>query len=146
MFATPQLKRDGFRSSSPTTPATQSVSRMEKAGIVWHRRRAVRRVPANHRASESHRAAEAVRALHFALADALDDAAEELDRAAVVRALDALARRRARHKARSTDRPKGAAMTGRTAAYACAAFTWAVKPGTVGANPFADSPVAQSIT
>jgi hypothetical protein len=41
-------------------------------------------------------AAEAVRALHYAFADALDDAAEDLDRAAVVRALDALTRRRAR--------------------------------------------------
>jgi hypothetical protein len=58
------------------------------------------------------------RALHYAFADALDDAAEDLGRAAVVRALDALARRRARHRADGTDKPKGAAMTGRTAAYA----------------------------
>jgi len=36
---------------------------------------------------------EAVRALHSAFADRLDDAAEDLHRAAVVRALDALARR-----------------------------------------------------
>ena len=41
-------------------------------------------------------AAEAVRALHHAFADHLDDAAEDLDRAAVVRALDALTRRRKR--------------------------------------------------
>jgi Arm DNA-binding domain len=39
-------------------------------------------------------AAEAVRALHFAFADVLDGAAEDLDRAAVVRALDSLTRRR----------------------------------------------------
>ena len=41
-------------------------------------------------------AAEAVRALHYAFGDHLDDAAEDLDRAAVVRALDALTRRRRR--------------------------------------------------
>ena len=41
-------------------------------------------------------AAEAVRALHYAFADHLDDAAEDLDRAAVVHALDALTRRRKR--------------------------------------------------
>jgi len=40
--------------------------------------------------------AEAVRALHSAFADALDSAAEDLDRTAIVRALDALTRRRAR--------------------------------------------------
>src|SRR5262249_3646495 len=39
-------------------------------------------------------AAEAVRALHRAFAHQLDDAAEDLDRAAVVRALDNLTRRR----------------------------------------------------
>jgi hypothetical protein len=41
-------------------------------------------------------AAEAVRALRYAFADYLDDPAEDLDRAAVVRALDALTRRRKR--------------------------------------------------
>jgi len=89
-------------------------------------------------------AAEAVRALHAAFADALDSAAEDLDRAAVVRALDALTRRR-RKAANGTDKPKGAAMTGRTAAYGRAAFSWAVKRGAVAANPFADLPVAKSI-
>ncbi|MFY9840249.1 MAG: Arm DNA-binding domain-containing protein [Xanthobacteraceae bacterium] len=39
---------------------------------------------------------EAVRALHSAFADRLDDAAEDLDRSAVVRALDALTRRHKR--------------------------------------------------
>jgi integrase len=91
-------------------------------------------------------AAEAVRALHYAFADALDDAAEDLDRAAIVRALDALARRRARKNAGSTEKRKGNAMTGRTAAYGRAAFAWAVKRGAVSVNPFAHLPVAKSIT
>jgi integrase len=89
-------------------------------------------------------ATEAVRALHYALADALDDPAEGLDRAAVVRSLDALARRRAR-KGGTAGRPKGVAMTGRTAAYGRAAFAWAVKRGLVNANPFADLPVSNGI-
>jgi integrase len=89
-------------------------------------------------------AEEAVRALSRTFADALDDAAEDLDRATVVRALDALMRRGAR-KDGGTDKPKGAAMTGRTAAYGRAAFAWAVKRGMLAANPFADLPVAQSV-
>ena len=90
-------------------------------------------------------AAEAVRALHCAFADRLDDAAEDLDRAAVVRALDALTRRRRRKHGASADKPKGAAMTGRTAAYGRAAFAWAVKRGAVHTNPFAALPVDKSI-
>jgi integrase len=86
-------------------------------------------------------AAETVRALHYAFADALDDAAEDLGRAAVVRALDALMRRRARKHADSVDRRRGAAITGRTAAYGRAAFAWAVKRGMVQNNPFVDLPV-----
>jgi integrase len=89
-------------------------------------------------------AEEAVRALHHAFADHLDDAAEDLDRAAVVRALDALTRRRKCKD--SSAKPKGAAMTGRTAAYGRAAFAWAVKRGMVQANPFAELPVDKSIT
>src|SRR5215467_532320 len=58
-------------------------------------------------------AAEAVRALHRAFADHLDDPAEDLDRAAVVRALDALARDK-RKDGNGAAKPKGAAMTGRT--------------------------------
>jgi integrase len=88
-------------------------------------------------------AAEAVRALHYAFAHHLDNAAEDLDRAAIVRALDALTRRRTRKNAGG--QPKGAAMTGRTAAYGRAAFAWAVKRGAVHANPFADLPVAKGI-
>ena len=90
-------------------------------------------------------ASEAVRALHYAFADRLDDAAEDLDRAAVVRALDALTRRRRRKDGDGAEKPKGAAMTGRTAAYGRAAFAWAVKRGAVRVNPFADLPVAKSI-
>jgi integrase len=89
-------------------------------------------------------AAEAVRALRAAFADALDSAAEDLDRAAVVRALDALTRR-GRKATNGTDKPKGAAMTGRTAAYGRAAFAWAVKRGAVAANPFAALPIAKGI-
>jgi len=55
-------------------------------------------------------AAEAVRALHYAFADHLDDAAEDLDRAAVVRALDALTRRRKRKDGDGAAKPKGVAM------------------------------------
>jgi integrase len=90
-------------------------------------------------------AAEAVRALHHAFPEHLDDAAEDLDRAAVVRALDALTRRHKRKDADGTARPKGAAMTGRTAAYGSAAFAWAVKRGAVSLNPFAALPVTKSV-
>jgi len=90
-------------------------------------------------------AAEAVRALHHAFADHLDDAAEDLDRAAVVRTLDALTRRHQRKAGDGADKRKGAAMTGRTAAYGRAAFAWAVKRGAVRANPFAALPIDKSI-
>src|SRR5215467_2068036 len=72
-------------------------------------------------------AAEAVRALHYSFTDHLDDAAEDLDRAAVVRALDTLTRRRKRKDHNGLEKFRGAAMTGRTAAYGRAAFAWAVK-------------------
>ena len=90
-------------------------------------------------------AAEAVRALHHAFANHLDDAAEDLDRAAVVRALDALTRRRKRKDRDGAAKPKGNAMTGRTAAYGRAAFAWAVKRGAVLANPFANLAVDKSV-
>jgi hypothetical protein len=38
---------------------------------------------------------------------------------------------------------RGAAITGRTAAYGRAAFAWAVKRGSVRANPFAALPVVK---
>jgi integrase len=90
-------------------------------------------------------AVEAVRALHRAFADHLDDAAEDLDRASVVRALDAVTRRHKRKDGNGAEKRKGVAMTSRTAAYGRAAFAWAVKRGAVRANPFADLPVSKSI-
>jgi len=90
-------------------------------------------------------AAEAVRALHYAFDDHLDDAAEDLDRAAVVRALDALTRRRKRKERDRAEKRRGGAMTGRTAAYGRAAYAWAAKRGSVRSNPFADLPVSKSI-
>jgi integrase len=91
-------------------------------------------------------ATEAVRALHYAFAAHLDDAAEDLDRSCVVRTLDALSRRRRRKEGNGAAKAKGIAMTGRTAAYGRAAFSWAVKRGMVPTNPFAHLPVAKSIT
>jgi integrase len=88
---------------------------------------------------------EAVRALHSAFADRLDDAAEDLDRTAVVRALDALARRRKR-KDGDGAKQRGLAMTGRTAAYGRAAYAWAVKRGALAVNPFAALPIGKSVT
>jgi integrase len=86
---------------------------------------------------------EAVRALHHAFVDYLDDAAEDLDRQTIVRALDALTRR---HKRKDGgNKFIGAAMAGRTAAYGRAAFAWAVKRGMVQANPFAALPIDKSI-
>jgi integrase len=90
-------------------------------------------------------AAEAVRALHHALADYLDDPAEDLDRTAVVRALDASARRRKRKDGPAVGKARGAAMIGRTAAYGRAAFAWAQKRGAVSANPFLALPVDKGI-
>jgi integrase len=90
-------------------------------------------------------ATEAARALHAAFVHHLDDAAEDLDRAAIVRALDALTRRRRRNDGHRGDKLNGAAMAGRTAAYGRAAFAWAMKRGAVQRNPFANLPVAKSI-
>ena len=89
-------------------------------------------------------ALEAVRALHHAFADVLDDPADDLDRTAVVRTLDALARRRKRKSDGTPDKVRGAAITSRTAAYGRAAYAWAMKRGVVRANPFADLPVPKS--
>jgi integrase len=90
-------------------------------------------------------AAEAVRALHYAFAAHLDDAAEDLDREAVVRGLDTIGRRR-RRKDGGVGKPlRGAAMAGRTAAYGRAAFAWAVKRGAVHTNPFAALPSRKGI-
>jgi integrase len=90
-------------------------------------------------------AMEAVRALHYAFADHLDDAAEDLDRATVVRALDALTRRRKRKDGDGSNKRQGAAMAGRTAAYGRAAYAWAVKRSAVRANPFTALPIDKSV-
>jgi integrase len=73
--------------------------------------------------------AEAVRALRFAFSKHLSLPAADLQRGAVVKVIDALAR--AGHTA----------IAGRTAAYGRAAYHWAVKRGSVGVNPFLDLPV-----
>jgi integrase len=75
-------------------------------------------------------AVEAVRALRYAFAKHLDAPAARLDRAAVVSVLDALAKE------------GKAAMASRTAAYGRACYHWAVKRGSLIANPFQDLPLA----
>jgi integrase len=75
-------------------------------------------------------AAEAVRAVRYAFAKQLDAPAADLDRAAVVRVLDALTK-----KGKS-------AMSSRTAAYGRACYQWAVKRGSLTVNPFQDLPLA----
>ena len=75
-------------------------------------------------------AAEAVRALRHAFAKNLDGPAADLDRAAVVRVLDKLAK------------VGHAAMASRTAAYGRACYQWAIKRGSLGVNPFVNLPVA----
>ena len=69
----------------------------------------------------------------------------DLDREAVVRTLDTIGRRRGRKDGGVGKPPRGAAMTGRTAAYGRAAFAWAVKRGAVHTNPFAALPVRKGI-
>jgi integrase len=92
-------------------------------------------------------AKEAVRALHAAFTGSLDDAADDLDRAAVGRALDSLRRRGARKNASGTEKPKRSAMAGRTVAYGRALFRWAkLNNKGVTTDPFADLPVAKGIT
>ena len=73
-------------------------------------------------------AREAVRALERMFASAWARPAEDLDRASVVRALDALAK---------TGRT---AMAARTAAYGRACYQWAIKRGALTTNPFAALP------
>jgi integrase len=75
-------------------------------------------------------AAEAVRALCNAFGRYLDLPAADLGRAAIVKALDAMARK------------GSASMAARTAAYGKAAYGWAAKRGALSVNPFAGLPVA----
>ena len=71
---------------------------------------------------------EAVRALRHAFGSAWDRPADALDRAAVVRTLDRIAK--AGH----------GAIAARTAAYGRACFQWHLKRGAVAGNPFANLP------
>ena len=71
---------------------------------------------------------EAVRALRYAFANHLRTPAAELNRATVVRVLDGFV----------TDGKT--AMASRTAAYGRACYQWAIKRGSVEANPFANLP------
>ena len=75
-------------------------------------------------------AAEAVRAVRYAFAKHLSAPAADLDRPAVVRVLDNLAK------------AGKAAMASRTAAYGRACYHWATKRGSLTANPFQDLPLA----
>jgi integrase len=102
----------------------------------WHRLHLAERRPSY--------AAEAVRALHKAFAHVLDDAAEDLGRVGVVRALDAVTRRSKRKDGRALGRARGSAMAGRTAAYGRTAFAWALKRGAVRSNPFVDLPITKT--
>ncbi|MGO9943047.1 MAG: tyrosine-type recombinase/integrase [Rhodoblastus sp.] len=75
-------------------------------------------------------ASEAVRAVRFAFEKQLQAPAADLDRMDVVRVLDALSKQ------------GKAAMAARTAAYGRACYQWAVKRGSITANPFANLPLA----
>jgi integrase len=75
-------------------------------------------------------AAEAVRAVRHAFAKHLSTPAADLDRAAVIRALDDLTK------------DGKTAMASRTAAYGRACYHWAVKRGSFTANPFQELPLA----
>lgn len=84
---------------------------------------------------------EARRALKHAFASQWERPAEDLDRAAVVRALDSLARPAKAPKRKRGISGDGAAIADRTAAYGRACFTWAAKRGSVASNPFAALPL-----
>lgn len=73
-------------------------------------------------------ASEAVRALQHAFARHWNKPAESLDRAAIVRTLDDMAR------------AGKMSIASRTAAYGRACYQWAIKRGTLTANPFAALP------
>src|SRR5262245_18192912 len=91
-------------------------------------------------------AAEAVRALRHGFSKHLDRPAEDLDRAAVVQALDALTHPRKEKGRGNSSIGYGSAIAGRTAAYGRASFAWAMKRGTLPSNPFAELPMVSSVT
>jgi len=78
-------------------------------------------------------AVEAVRAVRNAFPRYLDLPAADLSRTAIVKTLDAMAR-------------KGSAvMAAQTAAYGKAAYGWAVKRGALSTNPFSNLPVTPTV-
>ena len=78
-------------------------------------------------------AAEAVRAIKVAFPKQLPLPAADLDRATVVRILDGLTK---------DGKP---AMAARTAAYARACYQWAIRRGSIEANPFAALPINPTV-
>ena len=78
-------------------------------------------------------AAEAVRAIKVAFPKQLPLPAADLDRATVVRVLDNLTK---------AGKP---AMAARTAAYARACYQWAIRRGSIEANPFAALPINPTV-
>jgi integrase len=88
--------------------------------------------------------AEAVRALKTAFQDHWDRPAEELDRAAVKRALDGLGRPDKGAKRRRGIAGDGSAIQNRTVAYGRACFAWAMKDERIAANPFLALPLPQT--
>jgi integrase len=85
-------------------------------------------------------ASEAERALRYAFKRYLDRAADDLDRATVVRVLDGLTKATKAKGKTGQATLKGTSIASRTAAYGRAAFAWAVKRGGVENNPFANLP------
>ena len=78
-------------------------------------------------------AAEAVRAIKVAFQKQLPLPAADVDRATVVRVLDNLTK---------AGKP---AMAARTAAYGRACYQWAIRRGSIAANPFVNLPVAPTV-
>jgi integrase len=78
-------------------------------------------------------AAEAVRAIKVAFPKQLPLPAADLDRATVVRVLDDLTK------------DGKSAMAARTAAYARACYQWAIRRGSIEANPFAALPINPTV-
>jgi integrase len=119
------------------TKAKRAKDRLTLGGLIndWERLHLSQRRPGY--------AAEATRALRRAFAAFLDRPAEELDRTTVVRVLDAMVQSRV---AGEDGEVAGASNADRTAAYARAAYGWAIKRGTVQFNPFAGLPSMAAVT
>ena len=85
---------------------------------------------------------EAVRALQSAFAGVWNRPADELDHAAVMRALRALRRPQKAAPDCGGANSRGNAIASRTAAYGRACYTWAIKHQLVTTNPFAAVPLS----